>query len=420
VNNPPMQSSASQLTLNEAESALRRLAHGLDASSPRAPISTEARLSQLEARYHTLVEGIPAVTFMASLDEDCGERELYVSPQIESLLGFTQKEWLEDPILWHSQLHPDDRERWHEEFARTCAVGEPFHSVYRFLSRQGRVVWVRGEAKLVRDAAGRPLFLQGVAFDITAIKEAEEELKAMNQLLEQRVAERTDELVRSNASLERFGYVIAHDLRAPLRTIKSYTQKLPAEVLTQLDPLAGEHLTRIIHAADRMRVQIDDLLVYSRVRSQGKELTPTDCAAALAAACANVQADLDDSGGIVTAEALPTVLADKTQLVQLFQNLLSNALKFRAESTPHIHVSACREGDVWRLSLADNGIGIESQYLERIFGLGERLHSIAKYPGNGIGLATCEKIVQRHGGRIWADSEGPERGSTFHFTMPAL
>lgn len=380
----------------------------------------EARLRKLEARYRTLVEGIPAVTFMASLDEAGDERELYVSPQIETLLGFSQKEWLEDPILWYSQLHPDDRKRWHEEFGRTCASGEPFASDYRFVARDGRVVWVHGEAKVVRDEDGQPLFLQGIAFDITAIKEAEDELKAINQLLEQRVEERTGDLARSNAALERFGYVIAHDLRAPLRTIKSYTQKLPAEKLAQLDPEAGDYLTRVVNAADRMRVQIDDLLTYSRVRTQGKEPVPTDCAAAFAAAYANLQADIDESGAQVSTDALPMVLADRSQLVQLFQNLMGNALKFRAERTPRIHLSARRDGDFWLFALADNGIGIEAPYLERIFGLGERLHSIARYPGNGIGLATCERIVQRHGGRIWAQSPGPDQGSTFSFTLRAV
>jgi PAS domain S-box-containing protein len=384
--------------------------------SPRR--KAEARLRQLEKRYRTLVEGIPAVTFMAALDD--GVNELYVSPQIETLLGFSQKEWLEDPILWYTRLHPDDRDRWHDEFARTCAAGEPFRSVYRFLARDGRVVWVHGEAKVVRDDNGRPLFLQGVAFDVTAIKQAEEDLKALNESLERRVEDRTRELARSNEALERFGYVIAHDLRAPLRTIKSYTQKLPAAALGRLDPEAEDNLNRVVNAADRMRVQIDDLLAYSRVRTQGKEPVPADCAAAVAAARANLQADIEESGARVTAGDLPTVLADKTQLVQLFQNLLGNALKFRAERRPEIHIGARRDGDRWLFAVADNGIGIEAQYLERIFGLGERLHSIAKYPGNGIGLATCERIVQRHGGRLWAASPGPDRGSTFQFTLAAV
>src|SRR5439155_26057573 len=160
----------------------------------------------------------------------------------------SQREWLENPVLWYTQLHPEDRGRWHDEFARTCATGETFRSVYRFLSRDGRVVWVHGEAKVVRDDDGRPLFLQGVAFDITGMKQAETDLKALNQTLEQRVADRTAvaeerarELARSNAALEQFGYVVAHDLRQPLRTMKSYIQKLAERYQGQLDAQADNY-----------------------------------------------------------------------------------------------------------------------------------------------------------------------------------
>jgi PAS domain S-box-containing protein len=385
----------------------------------------DAHLRKLEARYRTLVEGIPAVTFMAALDEDINE--LYVSPQIEAMLGFSQKEWLDDPVLWYTRLHPDDRPRWHLEFSRTCATGEPFRSIYRFVARDGRVVWVHGEASLVRDDDGRPLFLQGVAFDITGMKQAEEELKALNQTLERRVAERTAvaeqraaELARSNAALEQFGYVVAHDLRQPLRTIKSFTQKLAERYHGGFDAQADDYLTRTVNAADRMRVLIDDLLTYSRVGTQGREPAPMSCKAALAAACANLEAAIEESKAEVTADALPTVLADETQLVQLFQNLIGNALKFRADRPTRIHVSARPHDGRWLLQVTDNGIGIEAQYLQRIFGLGERLHGISKYPGNGIGLATCEKIIQRHGGRIWAESPGLDQGSTLAFTLPAV
>jgi PAS domain S-box-containing protein len=384
-----------------------------------------AQLRKMEARYRTLVEGIPAVTFMAALDE--GVNELYVSPQVEALLGFSQKEWLENPILWFTQLHPDDRRRWHEEFARTCATGEAFRSVYRFLSRDGRVVWVHGEAEVVRDDEGRPLFLQGVAFDITGMKQAEAELKALNQTLEQRVADRTavaeqraQELARSNGALEQFGYVVAHDLRQPLRTMKSYIQKLADRYQEQLDAQADDYITRTVNAADRMRVLIDDLLTYSRVRTQGREPARTETQLALEEARANLHAAIEESGGTVTSDALPVVLADATQLVQLFQNLIGNALKFRSDRPPRVHVSARDCGVCWEIAVADNGIGIESPYLQRIFGLGERLHTIARYPGNGIGLATCDKIVQRHGGRIWVTSPGLDQGSMFFFTLPAI
>jgi PAS domain S-box-containing protein len=407
----------------------------LDAEGDRFAIATirdvserkkaEARLRKMEARYRTLVEGIPAVTFLAALDESANE--LYVSPQIEQLLGFSQQEWLDNPILWYQQLHPDDRLRWHEEFARTVAAGEPFRADYRFLARDGRVVWVRGEACLVRDEDRRPLFLQGVAFDITGIKSAEIELKELNATLARRVAaqtavveERARELERSNKALEQFDYIVAHDLRAPLRTIKSYIQKLAERLTDVLDVETSDYFNRSINAADRMRILIDDLLTWSRVRTQTAPLTPTNARAALGAACANVHADVEQCGASIEAEMdEPRVLADETQLVQLFQNLLSNALKFRAARPPCIRASAKRQGDVWLFSLQDNGIGIEPQYLKRIFGLGERLNSIKKFPGNGIGLATCAKIIERHGGRIWAESPGLDEGSTFSFTLPA-
>jgi PAS domain S-box-containing protein len=387
----------------------------------------EAQLRKVEQRYRTLVEGIPAVTFMAAMDE--GANELYVSPQIEELLGFSQQEWVENPILWFTQLHPEDRTRWHEEFAVTVATGDPFRSVYRFIARDGRVVWVHGEAQVIRDEEGRPLFLQGVAFDITGIKQAEINLKALNTTLERRVAERTAEvegrsreLARSNQALDQFGYVAAHDLREPLRTMKSYVQKLAKEYEDRLDSVAEGYVTRTVNAAVRMEALIRDLLAYSRVRTEGKEPSAVECGETLVNALANLHAAVEESGATVTADELPVVRADPTQLAQLLQNLVGNALKFRAAGrSPAIHVAAVRRGAEWEIGVRDNGIGIEPTALERIFKLGieSRLHSRSEYPGSGIGLATCEKIVQRHGGRIWATSAGPGTGTTLWFTLPA-
>jgi PAS domain S-box-containing protein len=384
----------------------------------------EAQLRQMEARYRTLVEGIPAVTFMAALDEDLNE--LYVSPQIEQLLGFSQQEWLENPVLWYTQLHPDDQARWHLEFAHTCATGEPFRSVYRFLARDGRVVWVHGEAKLVRDAAGRPQFLQGVAFDITGMKQAEDNLRALNETLEQRVAKRTaeaeqraHELARSNAELEKFAYVASHDLREPLRTLKSYPKLLAQRYHGKLDAKADDQLNRIIVGADNMERLINDLSKYSRVVRGERSLAATDCASVFVQACANLQAALEESGAQVTPGPLPVVLGNETELELLFQNLIGNAVKFRAEGRAvRIHFGAQPHGDGWLFSVSDNGIGIEERYLRRIFELGERLNSKRLYPGTGFGLAICEKIVEAHGGRIWAESEFGQ-GSTFYFTLPA-
>jgi PAS domain S-box-containing protein len=383
-----------------------------------------------EAKFRTLVENIPAVTFIAPLDENVPE--LYVSPQIEELLGFTQKEWVEDPVLWHRQLHPDDRERWNRQFAPTCATGEPFREIYRFVAKDGRAVWVHGSARMVRDAEGKLLFLQGVAFDVTSIKEAEvalheakESLRQINADLERRVRERTEELARSMAELqekteelEQFAYVASHDLREPLRTLVNWPQRLAKQYRGRLDEQADDWVNRIINGAERMRRLIDDLSQYARVLRRDRAFAPADCALVVREACANLQAALEEGGARVTLGTLPVVHGNQQQLMLLFQNLIGNAVKFRDPGRPAcVEIDSRREGGDWLLWVRDNGIGVEAKYLKRIFGLGERLHSASKYAGTGFGLAICEKIVAGHGGRLWAESE-PGQGSTFFFTLP--
>jgi PAS domain S-box-containing protein len=405
-----------------------RTSEGLLATATIRDISlrrqAELHLRNAEARYRTLVEGIPAVTFMAALDESAAEiSELYVSPQIESLLGFTQREWLEDPVLWHRQLHPDDQERWHVEFARTCATAEPFSAVYRFLARDGRVVWVHGHAKVVRDGQGRPLFLQGIAFDITERKEAEEAMSRLNELLQRRVADavaeseqRAEELARSNEALDRFAYIASHDLREPLRTLLRYAQLLEKQYHDQLDATAREYLDKTITNARQMNQLISDLHTHSRIGRQG-QFAPVDCADVVVEVCGSLRAALEDSGAAVRAGPLPTVVGVRPELVLLFQNLVENAVKFRSERPPEIDIAAEQEEEGWFFRVQDNGLGIDPQYLERIFEIGERLHG-RKIPGTGFGLANARKIVERHGGRIWAES-APGEGSTFCFVLPA-
>ena len=299
----------------------------------------EGQLRKMEKRYRTLVEGIPAVTFMAAMD-DSEERELYVSPQIVELLGFSQKEWLENPILWYTQLHPDDQVRWHQEFARTVATGERFQSVYRFIARDGRVVWVRGEAKLFRDQAGRPLFLQGIAFDITEIKEA-------NVTLERRVAERTAEveahaleLARSNRDLELFAATASHDLKKPLGHMTDKLEELAKTYRSRTGPSEQETCAALNVALGRsadMTNLINGLLQFSQVRTDRNEPVPTSCAEAIAQARERLQGEIDQSGGVIDCSTLPAalvVLADKEQLTRLFQNLIGNSLKFRARWPP--------------------------------------------------------------------------------------
>jgi signal transduction histidine kinase len=245
-----------------------------------------------------------------------------------------------------------------------------------------------------------------VGIDITGHKRAKESL-----------VEHAAELERSNKELEQFAYVASHDLQEPLRMVSCYTQLLAKRYRDKLDGEADEFMGYILGGATRMYQLIQDLLAYSRVNTRGQAFAPTDCEAVLASALANLQVRRKESGAVVTHDPLPRVMADALQLGQLFQNLLGNALKFNQQQPPRVHVAAEPQGKEWLFSVRDNGIGIDAQSAERIFVIFQRLHSREAYPGTGIGLAICKKIVERHGGRIWVESQ-PGQGATFYFTLP--
>jgi len=281
----------------------------------------------------------------------------------------------------------------------------------------GSVTWVSTTKLCLRSAKGEIVGTVGISRDITARKRAEEAL-----------AEKTTELLRSNKELEEFAYVASHDLQEPLRMIASYTQLLSRRYQGRLDAEADEFIKYAVEGAVRMQVLINDLLAYSRVGTHGRPFTPTDCSEVLSRALSNLKIALEESGAVVKYCPLPRIMADATQLTQLLQNLISNAIKFHHVHPPQVEISVARTSDpqapskvspadVWLFSVRDNGIGIEPQYFERIFVIFQRLHSREEYPGTGIGLAICKKIVERHGGRIWVDS-APGKGATFHFTIP--
>jgi PAS domain S-box-containing protein len=332
-------------------------------------------------------------------------RFVRVNRRLCEILGYPAEELIGKSVKQIS--HPDDRDLTDAARARVrsseLAVA---HFEKRYLRRDGRAVWVDLAVALARDAHGAPLYEIAVFDDITERKHAEAALH-----------EAHEELKRSNAELEQFAYVASHDLQEPLRMVSSYTQLINRRYGERLDADAKEFMHYIVDGAARMKQLIEDLLAYSRVGTKGKEFREVELEAALKRAVANLRAAIEESGGAVTWDPLPRVCGDDVQLAQLFQNLIGNALKFRGPGVPRVHVGAVEKGQEWEVCVRDNGIGIEPQYFERIFMVFQRLHTKGDYPGTGIGLAICKKVVERHGGRIWVESALGE-GSRFHFTLP--
>ncbi|HEU4442689.1 MAG TPA: ATP-binding protein, partial [Burkholderiales bacterium] len=226
-----------------------------------------------------------------------------------------------------------------------------------------------------------------------------------------------EELKRSNAELEQFAYVASHDLQEPLRMVASYTQLLGRRYEGKLDKDAHEFMSYIVDGATRMKQLIEDLLAYSRVGTKGQDFKPVALEAPLRRALFNLRAGIEEAGAAVTYDPLPTVQGDEVQLGQLLQNLIANSLKFRSNSVPRIHIAVSEKNSEVEIEVRDNGIGIEPQYYERIFMVFQRLFNKGEYPGTGIGLAICKKVVERHGGRIWVESR-PGDGTSFYFTLP--
>jgi PAS domain S-box-containing protein len=336
-----------------------------------------------------------------------------------------------------------------EEFPE--GIGEPFyHAYYKAIAEQKFAQleeyyppydrWF--ENRIYPSKEGISIFFQ----DVTIRKKAEIELQQAKDTLENRVLERTNELAQtnerlaqellerqraeqilqdltrklkqSNQELEQFAYIASHDLQEPLRAITSYTQLLQQEYqISSPDPaLLAESMMYILGGVDQMRVLIKDLLAYSRVGSEDSGVSPVDCNQVMSQVLSALQVSIAETSATVTYDALPTVLADRSKIGQVFQNLVSNAIKFHQDSPPTVHVSVQQSSQEWRFSVQDNGIGIKPQYLERIFEVFRRLHTQREYPGTGIGLAICKKIVERQGGRIWVESE-PGVGTVFYFTV---
>ena len=362
----------------------------------------ELALSASEALYRQTFE--LATAGIAHVD--LTGRFMKVNRRLCEILGYGEQELIGRPVKEIS--HPEDRNLTDSQRMRVrSGEKQSVRFEKRYIRKSGAIVWVDLSVALACDASGVPQYEIALFDDITERKKAEAALR-----------EAHEELKRSNAELEQFAYVASHDLQEPLRMVSSYTQLLMRRYGDKLDGDAKDFTASIVDGATRMKQLIEDLLAYSRVGTRDKNFKPVDAGSSLGRALTNLRAAIQDSGATVTQDKLPTIPCDEVQLAQLFQNLIGNALKFRKpDVAPAVHVGAAEQGAEWEFTVRDNGIGIEPQYFERIFMVFQRLHDKGEYPGTGIGLAIVKKVVERHGGRIWVQSQ-PGAGTTFHFTMP--
>ncbi len=255
-----------------------------------------------------------------------------------------------------------------------------------------------------------------ISRDITERRKAEKSMQEYQHDLETQVKKRTEELAKSNKELENFAYIASHDLREPLRTITSFLQLLERQYKDQLDNDANEFIEFAVNGAKRLDDMIYDLLEYSKISSHERSFNRVNCEKIFNEALMNLKASIDENSAVITHDTLPVINGDEQLILQLFQNLLSNAIKYRREEIPRIHLSVVKENDHYHFSLKDNGIGMDPKHSKKIFTIFQRLHGRGEYEGTGIGLAISQKIVQQHGGEIWAESK-PGKGSIFHFTI---
>jgi PAS domain S-box-containing protein len=531
--------------------------------------SMEARARKAERRYQVLVEQIPVVTFMVSFENR--KSEIYVSPFVEKLLGYTAKEWVEDPILWYQRLYPGDRGRWNTEFSRTIALAEPFKGDYRFLAKDGRIVWIHGEVTVARDEAGRPSFLQGIGYEITELKLAEEVMRRSREELDALVKERTIEITTVNKSLQneislrerieehmrqslkeladvksaldehaivaitdpqgkityandkfcaiskykraelvgqdhriinsghhprefmrdlwstigqgkvwkgeilnrakdgtaywvdttivpflgldgkptqyvairaditerkraeerqnelmgelkeineqlnQFAYVVSHDLKAPLRAISSLAEWLMTDYGDKVGDAGREQFNMLLGRTKRMNALVDGILRYSRVTRQQEDRVNVDVNQMLKEVCEM----LSPPPNIVVriAPGLPTVQCERTRLTQVFENLISNAVKYMGKPSGEISIGCEDTGSHWKFHVRDTGPGIEEKYFEKIFQIFQTLAARDERESTGIGLAIVKKNIELSGGKVWVESKVGQ-GSTFFVQIP--
>ena len=381
------------LKLREANARLKR--------EIAARQHVEEALGESEQRFRGLVESISDWIW----EIDAKGVYTYASPRVKDLLGYNPEEVVGRTPF--DLMPPNEAQRAAQVFWETARRREPFTRFENTnLHKDGRLVILETSGVPILDAQGNLRGYRGVDRDITKAKQ--EEAKLLRAMVE---------LEQSNRDLQQFAYSASHDLQEPVRMLTSYLQALDQRADGRLDEQSQTYLRLSLDSARRMQRLIDDLLAFARVGTQARQFQPVDTQAVVDLVIGDLQRMIRETGAIVSREQLPTVTADPTLLAQLFQNLIGNAIKFHGEQPPRVHVSARDMGPAWEFHVQDNGIGIDPKHAGRLFVIFERLHNQDKYPGTGIGLAICKRVVERHGGAIWFDSE-PGKGTTFHFTIP--
>jgi PAS domain S-box-containing protein len=367
----------------------------------QAELTERKRAEETRLRLAAIVESSDDAIISKSLDGIISSW----NAAAERIFGYRAEEMIGQPIL---RLLPEDRQDEERLILERLRQGEGmnhFETVRR--TKDGRLLDVSVTISPLRSERGTIIGASKIARDITVQKQQAGEL-----------VQRATELERLNAELQQFSYVASHDLQEPLRTITSYLQLLARRYQGNLDPEADEYIGFAVDGAQRMQTLITALLAYTRAGANAQAFTAVDCEAVLAHTLSDLQIARQDTAADITHDPLPTVHGDAAQLGLVFQNLVGNALKFRGVAPLRVHLSAQREGPHWRFAVRDNGIGLDPRHAGRIFQIFQRLHTSREYPGTGIGLAICKKIVERHGGQIWVES-APGQGATFFFTLPA-
>ncbi len=370
----------------------------------------------------------------------------YVNDKFCTISKYSRDELMgQNHRILNSGHHPKE---FFQEMYGTIARGNVWRAEIRNRAKDGSIYWVDTTIVPTLDVEGKPCQYVAIRADVTERKRAEvnlvilhQEMEARNLKLEEKTIElqrtrdelefrvimRTEDLAKANKTLEssnielqQFAYVASHDLQSPLRSISGFVQLLKMDYEDKLDDQARDYIRRTVQSITQMQTLIHDLLSYSRVESRSRPFVRVPLADVFHGSVSLLESSIRDAGGQVTCGELPVVLGDGSQLAQLMQNLISNGLKYHGTEPPHVHVSAepGTKKDEWIVSVRDNGIGIDPKYFGRIFEIFKRLHDQKEYPGTGIGLAVCRRVVERHGGAIWVESE-PGHGSNFRFNIPA-